>query len=116
MSDPMLGEISMFAGTFAPAGWKLCDGQLLEIGEFDALFTLIGTLYGGDGKRTFALPDLRSRVPLHAGRPPQLPEVQVGQSGGRVPPGGPHATDYSAGPYLGVTFIIATQGIFPSQS
>jgi microcystin-dependent protein len=65
MAQPYIGEIRMFAGSFAPAGWMFCDGQLIPISENDALFTLIGTTYGGDGQETFALPDLRSRVPLH---------------------------------------------------
>lgn len=64
---PFVGEIRIFAGNFAPAGWAFCDGQLLPIAENDALFTLIGTYYGGDGQTTFALPDLRGRVPLHQG-------------------------------------------------
>jgi microcystin-dependent protein len=64
---PFVGEIRMFAGNFAPAGWKFCDGQLLPISENNNLFTLIGTTYGGDGQTTFALPDLRSRVPVHQG-------------------------------------------------
>src|SRR5580765_914368 len=67
MSQPFVGEIRMFAGNFAPAGWALCDGSILPISENDVLFTLIGTTYGGDGQQTFALPDLRSRVPLHQG-------------------------------------------------
>jgi microcystin-dependent protein len=67
MSDPYLGEIRIFAGTFAPFGWMFCEGQLLPISENDALFTLIGTTYGGDGESTFALPDLRGRLPVHQG-------------------------------------------------
>jgi microcystin-dependent protein len=67
MSSPYIGEIRMFAGNFAPAGWALCQGQLLAISENDALFNLIGTTYGGDGQNTFALPNLAGRVPLHQG-------------------------------------------------
>jgi len=67
MAQPYTGEIRMFAGNFAPAGWMFCEGQLLPISEYDQLFTLIGTTYGGDGQSTFALPDLRGRVPLHMG-------------------------------------------------
>lgn len=67
MSSPYIGEIRMFGGNFAPAGWALCDGQTLAIAENDSLFTLIGTTYGGDGQATFNLPDLRSRVPVHQG-------------------------------------------------
>ncbi len=67
MSDPYIGEIRMFGGNFAPQGWMFCEGQLLAIAEYDTLFTLIGTTYGGDGQSTFALPDLRGRLPLHQG-------------------------------------------------
>ena len=67
MAQPYVGEIRMFAGNFAPAGWMFCEGQLLPISENETLFQLIGTTYGGDGQSTFALPDLRSRVPIHNG-------------------------------------------------
>jgi microcystin-dependent protein len=67
MAQPYIGEIRMFAGNFAPAGWMLCEGQLLPISENEALFNLIGTTYGGDGQSTFALPDLRGRIPIHFG-------------------------------------------------
>jgi microcystin-dependent protein len=67
MAQPYVGEIRMFAGNFAPAGWSFCEGQLLPISENETLFQLIGTTYGGDGQETFALPDLRGRVPLHQG-------------------------------------------------
>jgi microcystin-dependent protein len=67
VAQPYVGEIRMFAGNFAPAGWMLCEGQLLPISENETLFNLIGTTYGGDGQSTFALPDLRGRVPLHQG-------------------------------------------------
>jgi microcystin-dependent protein len=65
MSEPYLGEIRMFAGNFAPVNWALCNGQILNISENEALYTLIGTTYGGDGQSTFALPDLRGRIPVH---------------------------------------------------
>ena len=65
MGQPYIGEIRIFGGNFAPAGWAFCDGQLMPISENDALFTLIGTTYGGDGQETFALPNLQSRVPVH---------------------------------------------------
>lgn len=82
MSQPFVGEIRMFAGNFAPAGWAFCDGSLLSIAQNEVLFVLIGTTYGGDGQTTFALPDLRGRVPLHMGQGPGLsPRVQ-GQQGG----------------------------------
>ena len=67
MSQPFIGEIRMFGGSFAPAGWAFCDGQPMPISENDALFTLLGTTYGGDGQETFNLPNLQSRVPMHAG-------------------------------------------------
>jgi microcystin-dependent protein len=67
MAQPYVGEIRMFAGNFAPAGWMFCEGQLLPISENDTLFNLIGTTYGGDGQSTFALPDLRGRIPIHQG-------------------------------------------------
>ena len=77
MANPYIGEIRMFGGTFAPVGWAFCDGQLLPISEFDALYALIGTTYGGDGQTTFALPDLRGRAPMHQGG-----GAQVGEAGG----------------------------------
>ena len=67
MGTPYVGEIRMFAGNFAPAGWMFCEGQLLPISENETLFQLIGTTYGGDGQSTFALPDLRGRIPIHMG-------------------------------------------------
>jgi microcystin-dependent protein len=67
MAQPFVGEIRMFAGNFNPAGWEFCRGQLLPISEYETLFVLIGTTYGGDGESTFALPDLRGRVPIHQG-------------------------------------------------
>jgi microcystin-dependent protein len=67
MADPYVGEIRMFGGNFAPAGWAFCNGQLLAISEYETLFNLIGTTYGGDGQSTFALPSLPGRVPVHQG-------------------------------------------------
>ena len=67
MAQPYVGEIRMFAGNFAPAGWMFCEGQILQISENDTLFQLIGTTYGGDGQSTFALPDMRGRIPVHQG-------------------------------------------------
>lgn len=82
MSNPYVGEIRMFAGNFNPAGWMLCQGQLLAISEYDTLFNLIGTTYGGDGQNTFALPDLSSRVPIHQGQGAGLSTYVIGQKGG----------------------------------
>ena len=79
----MMGEIQLFAGTFAPGGWMFCEGQLLEISQFQALFSLLGTTFGGDGQATFALPDLRGRVPIGDGAGIGLTPRKLGQSGGR---------------------------------
>ncbi|WP_034062638.1 phage tail protein [Lacinutrix jangbogonensis] len=80
--DPFLGQISMFGGNFAPRAWALCDGQLLSISQYSALFSILGTTYGGDGRTTFALPDLRGRTPIHAGTGPGLSNRRIGQRGG----------------------------------
>jgi|SRR5580704_2014754 microcystin-dependent protein len=82
MSQPFVGEIRMFGGNFAPAGWQFCNGQLLAISEFSTLFNLIGTTYGGDGTSTFALPDLRGRLPVHQGTGLGLSTYVIGQNGG----------------------------------
>ena len=84
MSEPFVGEIRMFAGNFAPRGWALCEGQLLAVSSNDALFSLLGTIYGGDGRTTFGLPDLRGRVPLHTGggTGPGLSTRRLGEKGG----------------------------------
>ncbi len=75
MAQPYVGEIRIFAGNFAPAGWMFCEGQLLPISEYETLFNLIGTTYGGDGQSTFALPDMRGRIPLHFGNSYTLAET-----------------------------------------
>lgn len=166
-AEPFLGEIMLFGGNFAPVGWLMCDGSLLPIADYDVLFNLIGTTYGGDGQTTFALPDLRSRWPVHE----DGASAQIGQTGGaetvaltvaQMPshthvPGASKvnatttnptgalpavATDqrYSTAatdvdlhvmaassvgrsqphenrpPYVTVNYIIATSGIFPSQT
>jgi len=77
MGQPYIGEIRMFGGNFAPAGWMFCEGQLLPISENEALFQLLGTTYGGDGQSTFGLPDLRGRLPVHQG-----PGFQLAEAGG----------------------------------
>ena len=82
MSEPFVGEIRMFAGNFAPRGWAFCDGQLLAVSQNDALFSLLGTMYGGDGRTTFGLPDMRGRIPLHAGSGPGLSPRQLGSKAG----------------------------------
>src|SRR5262245_60083892 len=82
MSDPFVAEIRLFAGNFAPRGWAFCNGQLLPISQNTALFSLLGTNYGGDGRSSFALPDLQGRVPLHAGNGPGLSSRHLGEAGG----------------------------------
>src|SRR6478609_4919517 len=83
MSSPYVGEIRMFAGSFAPAGWAFCNGQLMPISENDTLFNLIVTTYGGDGQETFGLPDLQGRVPVHAGQGPGISQnYQLGEKAG----------------------------------
>jgi microcystin-dependent protein len=157
VAEPFVGEIRLFAGNFAPTGWAFCDGQVLSISQNTALFSLLGTNYGGDGFSTFALPDLQARAPISAGTGPGLTPRSVGESGGvdavalagsQLPvhahPASSHrgTTSVAAGgipaahgryaavaealtagaahnnrpPYLGLSFIIALQGIFPSRS
>jgi len=82
-AQPYVGQIILFAGNFAPAGWAFCDGQLMPISENETLFQLLGTTYGGDGQETFALPDLRGRVPLHMGTSnADGSTYQIGEQGG----------------------------------
>lgn len=80
--DPFLGQIMLFAGNFEPRGWAFCNGQLLSIAQHTALFSILGTTYGGDGRTTFALPDLRGRVAVHEGDGPGLSSYRLGQKGG----------------------------------
>ncbi len=80
--EPFIGQIIMFGGNFAPRGWALCDGQLLAISSHSALFSILGTTYGGDGRTSFGLPDLRSRVPMHAGTGPGLSNRRLGATVG----------------------------------
>src|SRR5205807_1014610 len=82
MSQPYVGQIMIFGGNFAPAGWMFCAGQLLPISEYETLFQLIGTTYGGDGQSTFALPDLQGRSPLHQGTNSSGNNYVMGQTGG----------------------------------
>lgn len=82
MSEPFVAEIRIFAGNFAPRGWAFCNGQLLPISQNTALFSLIGTTYGGDGRTTTALPNLQGRAPMHPGRGPGLSDRRLGESGG----------------------------------
>ena len=114
--DALLGEVKLFAGNFAPRGWAFCDGQILPINKNTALFSLLGTMYGGDGRTTFALPDLRGRVPVSAGTGIGLPRVRVGErnDGKKVPTDSHDET--STQPTLGMHYIICMQGIYPSRS
>ena len=82
MSNPFIGEIRRFAGNFAPRGWAFCDGQLLPISQNTALFSILGTTYGGDGRTTVGLPDLRGHAALHPGRGPGLSSYRLGQRSG----------------------------------
>ena len=82
MAEPFIGEIRLFGFNFAPVGWAMCNGQLLSISQNTALFSLLGTYYGGDGQTTFGLPDLRGRVPLNMGQAPGLSSYSIGESGG----------------------------------
>ena len=81
-ATPFIGLIKMFAGNFAPRGWAFCDGQLLSISTNTALFAILGTIYGGDGRTTFGLPDLRSRAPMHPGKGPGLTRRRLGEKAG----------------------------------
>ncbi len=82
MSEPFIAEIRIFAGNFAPRSWAFCNGQLLPVSQNTALFSLIGTTYGGDGRSTTALPNLKGRLPMHPGRGPGLTSRRLGQRGG----------------------------------
>lgn len=82
MAQPFIGEIRMFGSNFAPAGWMFCNGQTLSIAQYTALFSLIGTTYGGNGTSTFNLPDLRGRLPVHQGQGPGLSFYTIGQAAG----------------------------------
>lgn len=82
MSEAFLGEIRMFAGNFAPRGWAFCDGQILPISQNTALYALLGTIYGGDGRTTFALPNLQGRVPIHQGQSPGTSQYVLGEASG----------------------------------
>ncbi len=135
-TEPAVGEISIFAGNFAPRGWALCQGQLLPVSGNDALFSLLGTIYGGDGRTTFALPDLRGRVAIGAGSGPGLTPRNLGQKGGSetvtlnlnemvshthsVPPDtGPAGSNFAHAnmqPWLAINYIVPTQGLFPSRN
>lgn len=116
--EGFIGEVRLFAGNFAPRGWAFCDGQLLQVSNNAALFSIIGTTYGGDGRTTFALPDLRGRVPLHEGQGPNLTNHNLGQKGGvektMINRGKTFVVE--GRPYLTLNYIICINGIYPSRS
>jgi len=134
MSEPFVGEIRMFGGNFAPRGWAFCDGQLLPIDQNTTLFSLLGTTYGGDGRTSFGLPDLRGRVPMHPGTGPGLSQHRLGEQSGqeqvplqqtKVATGDSVPATVNAGagaslpnmqPYTCVSFIIALDGLYPSRN
>ena len=134
MTDQFVAEIRMFGGNFAPIGWALTNGQIIAISQNTALFSLVGTFYGGDGKSNFALPNLQGRMPMHQGQGPGLSFRDLGDTGGvetttlkgvSVPsaPAPPIAASFgyrpqqqTISPFLVLTFIIALQGIYPARS
>lgn len=107
--EAYIGEIRLFAGDFAPRGWAFCDGQLLPIDRNSALFALLGTMYGGNGVQTFALPDLRGRVPVHPDQNGRSPGAQ--RNGAGVAAG----QDAQVPSTLTVNYIICLQGVFPDR-
>jgi len=140
-AEPFYGEISWFAGSYAPRLWAFCDGQILQITEHIALFAVIGCEYGGNCRNTFALPDMRGRVPVGMGHAPGLTNRALGERGGyeevyvtdvatvRVEPAGEESQTAvsvissdsqlrhnNMQPYLGINCIIALEGIFPSRN
>lgn len=116
--DPFIGEIGVFGTNFCPRGWVDADGQLLKISENEALFSLLGTIYGGDGRTTFALPDLRGRTAVHHGAGPGLNSRKQGDTGE------PAEIEYAPGngsvpagsPFIVLRYCIAYQGIYPSRN
>ena len=129
LTEGFIGEIRMFGGNFAPRSWALCDGQLLPISQNSALFSILGTTYGGDGRTTFGLPDLRGRMAMHPGRGPGLTARSLGSKGGsetisfaEVKAGNGRGTAAGASsvsnlpPFQCVNYIICLTGIFPSRN
>ena len=129
MSEPFLAEIRMMGFNFAPRGWAFLDGQILPINQNQSLYSLLGTTYGGDGRTTFALPDLRSRTPVHradglfaAETPPDLPyrDEEAGTMtalrSGTVTNGGGGQAHNNMQPYVTLTYCIALRGLFPSRN
>jgi microcystin-dependent protein len=114
--EAYIGQILIVPYDYEPRGWANCDGQLLRIAEHNALFSLLGTTYGGDGRTTFALPDLRGRSPVHEGEGPGLTKVSRGQKGGGVNVDTDADSVVTTQPFLGVRYIISLNGIYPSRN
>lgn len=136
--EPLLGQVVLFSGNFAPRGWAFCDGQLMEIASNEALFAILGTTYGGDGFKTFGIPDLRGRVPMHAGVGPALSKRVIGQTLGserskrkqtnccvntathdvveNTAPFANSGIDDNMQPTLCMNYIIALEGMFPRRN
>lgn len=116
--DGFIGEVKLFAGNFAPRGWAFCDGQLLPISSNQALFSILGTTYGGDGRTSFALPDLRGRVPVGPRQGPYTPTYRLGDKGslGGTSNNDNQQNNKNKQHYLSLNYIIATTGVFPSRN
>ena len=130
--DPFVGEVRMVGFNFEPVGWLTCDGRILQVSQYQALFSLLGNIYGGNGTSTFALPDLRGRVPLHLGQGTGLTSRKLGDKGGsRSVVIVPKLADFTPGtqgiatgasgdsnlqPFTAVNFIISYEGIYPPRS
>ena len=126
--DCTIGTITTFAGNFAPRGWALCNGQLMAINSNQALFSILGTTYGGDGRTTFALPDLRGRAIVHAGLGPGLSRKKFGQRSGTETSSAGGSGDFQTDgtgtksgvnnmqPYTAINYIICTIGTYPSRN
>jgi len=106
-----IGEIRLFSANFAPPGWMMCDGQLLLVNDHLHLFSLVGTTYGGDGRTTFGLPDLRGRSAIGFGQAPGLPEHRLGRSGTFAP--GDGTPDHG---HLALNYMICLDGVFPTRT
>lgn len=131
VGEPFIGEITLFGGNFLPRGYMFCEGQLLDIYRHESLFSILGTTYGGDGRTTFALPDLRGRAAVQKGQGPGLERIELGQRGGleqinvsilNVSQDGGNNTQVASRigkdnrvPYLGMNYIIAVNGTYPSR-
>ena len=117
LAEPFIGEVKMFAGNFAPRGWAKCEGQILPINRYQALFSLLGTTYGGDGRTTFALPDLRGKAPVHPstrgrlGSKTNTAKVEIS----KIDPTKPKLTVDTV-PVLRLNYIICLSGMFPSRN